>query len=112
MSLQTEDENNKSQIPEPEEDIISDPDMEDDLLEDQKKTESKEASESTIPEESTLDQQTESIKKTFESEKRIGKDLKPELKNDSNMALFFNRNKAGMIILGFFLILFLFFSVI
>ena len=50
MSLQTEDENNKSQIPEPEEDIISDPDMEDDLLEDQKRTESKEASESTIPE--------------------------------------------------------------
>ena len=112
MSLQTEDENNKSQILEPEEDIISDPDMEDDLLEDQKRTESKEASEATIPEESTLDQQTESIKKTFESEKRIGKDLKPELKNDSNMALFFNRNKAGMIILGFFLILFLFFSVI
>lgn len=80
MSLQTEDENNKSQILEPEEDIISDPDMEDDLLEDQKKTESKEASESTIPEESTLDQQTESIKKNFRIRKTDWKGLKAGIK--------------------------------
>lgn len=118
----TED-NEKSPIPEtegtnasddkaPAEEIMSDPDLESDSDFTSKQAEAKKSDEKSFPDDTTLDQQTESIKHTSESEKKIGKDLKPELKNDTNMALFFNRNKAGLIILGFFLAIFLFFSLI